>query len=177
MAQGIGRAGTPNLIIDGLDEWRAAFKRYPRMTHDAASSAMRQSVIVVQREVTVRAPHDRGGLRSSIATKVFSMFTQVIGIVGTVLFYAPYLEFGTGTQSDGPGGSGKRHWPPGDALNTWAKRHGFDSGAQVARIIGMRGGIKPRRYFRRGFKAAEAEVMRHFEACLDAVMKTMSRGR
>jgi hypothetical protein len=63
-------------------------------------------------------------------------------------------EYGTGLLSEDPESSHRRHWPPGDALQEWAIKHGFEdtegstAGMKVARIIGLRGGIEPRRYLR-----------------------------
>lgn len=83
-----------------------------------------------------------------------------------------YMESGTGLMNDGgiPGGSGKRHWPPGHALDAWATRHGFESGAQVARIIGRRGGIPPsgarlrRPFLRTALKNQEERIRAVYDA-------------
>lgn len=61
---------------------------------------------------------------------------------------ARWGEYGTGLLSEDPKSSHRRHWPPAHALDKWALKHGFASGFIVARIIGTRGGLKPRRMFR-----------------------------
>ena len=66
---------------------------------------------------------------------------------GSNVKYAPYMEYGTGRLADAEGGGGGgRHWPPAQALEGWASRHGFGPGGGflVARAIGRRGGLKPR---------------------------------
>jgi len=48
--------------------------------------------------------------------------------VGPTAPYGPYVEFGT-----------KPHFPPPDALEGWAKRHGFESVWPICRAIAERG--------------------------------------
>lgn len=118
-----------------------------------------RSVICIEKRAKENAPVDTGRLRSSIGHRVDGATPPTWGSVGTNVHYAPYMEYGTGALSDGPGGGG-RHWPPGDALNTWALRHGFKSGGQVARIIGRRGGLRPRRYLRKALKESLSDIRR-----------------
>lgn len=42
--------------------------------------------------------------------------------------YGPYVEYGT-----------KKHFPPLEALENWAKRHGFDSAWPICKAINERG--------------------------------------
>ncbi len=48
--------------------------------------------------------------------------------VGPEAPYGPYIEYGT-----------KPHFPPPDALEGWAKRHGFDSAWPICIAISKRG--------------------------------------
>jgi len=48
--------------------------------------------------------------------------------VGPTAPYGPYVEFGT-----------KPHFPPPDALEDWAKRHGFESAWPICIVIAERG--------------------------------------
>lgn len=68
------------------------------------------------------------------------------------------MEYGTGRKGDPEVSHKKSHWPPAAALDLWAKRHGFESGAAVARIIGRRGGLEPRSFLRKGFKEALSDI-------------------
>jgi len=100
----------------------------------------------------MNAPVDRGQLRSSLTSDVESIGANLQAFAGSPLFYAPYMEFGTGTQSDAPGASRRRHWPPAGALNLWAQRHGVKGGgAAVAYFIGRRGGLKAKKFLRNAF--------------------------
>lgn len=112
----------------------------------------------VQSEAKERAPVDTGRLRSSITTEVDDGLPPLWAKVGSNVDYAPYMEYGTGGQSDGSGGRGGRHWPPAGALDVWARRHGFQSGFQVAKAIGQRGGLEPRRYLRGALEDSVAKL-------------------
>ena len=59
----------------------------------------------VEGESKKRAPVDMGRLRSSISTDVDKAEVPQYATIGSNLGYAPFMEFGTGTLSDGPGGS------------------------------------------------------------------------
>ena len=48
--------------------------------------------------------------------------------IGPTAPYGPYVEYGT-----------KPHFPPPDALEGWAKRHGFDSAWPICLVIAERG--------------------------------------
>ncbi|MFA5053892.1 MAG: HK97 gp10 family phage protein [Parcubacteria group bacterium] len=58
---------------------------------------------------------DTGQYRASIVPDIADRDGQIVGIVGTNLAHAPYVEYGT-----------KPHWPPPGALEVWARRHGMD---------------------------------------------------
>ena len=135
-----------NVKIEGMD--RVLSKLSPDLLAKPVASFFTRAAITVQNEARTLAPVDTGRLRSSISYKVDTAKVPHWAKVGTNVFYAPYMEFSTGYQTDGSGGR-KRHWPPPDALNTWAKRHGVEGGGfAVAKAIGRRGGLRPRRYLR-----------------------------
>jgi len=48
--------------------------------------------------------------------------------IGPTAPYGPYVEWGT-----------KKHFPPMDALEDWARRHGFDSAWPICKAIAERG--------------------------------------
>lgn len=128
--------------IKGLKE--TIGKLDPSLIAQPARDFFTKIGITIQGRARENAPVDTGRLRASITYEVDSRQVPQYVRTGTNVFYGPYMEFGTGKFA--VGGGGKRHWPPGEALGVWAQRHGFASGFQVARIIGMRGGLKPRKY-------------------------------
>lgn len=123
--------------------------------------------IEVRNEAVTLAPVDTGRLRSSIAYELAPQGQDLIARIGTNVQYAKSVEFGTGLLSEAPDSKGGRHWPPPDALNGWALRHGFsvESGGStvalgqiVAEIIGKRGGLRPKPYLRPAFNKVKPKV-------------------
>ena len=125
--------------------------------------AMREAALVVSGAAKQLAPVDTGRLRASITPAVAREANEVIGVVGSNVEYAPYMEFGTGPAGDPAVPHKASHWPPAAALDVWASRHGMPSGALVARAIGRRGGLRARRYLRDAFDQNEARVRQILE--------------
>ena len=157
--------------IDGLVEWRQVLWRAPAIVNQELVRSMQQATYLVESEAARRAPVDTGRLRASLTSRVRGVGTVIAGEVGTNVKYAAYMEYGTGRLTDWPGGGKGRHWPPGGKLEVWAKRHGFESGFVVARIIGLRGGLKPRRYLRGALQANESRIQQMFADALDRVLR------
>lgn len=166
---------TITLTIAGLDKFRKQIHQAPQIAQEEMGRAMATAVKLIEADAVPRAPHDTGNLRAAAYSRVTgSIGSDLQGEIGFHTFYAPYMEFGTGRFAEGPGAKGGTHWPPGAALETWAKRHGFESGGQVARIIGRRGGLKPRRFLRTAFKQQRPRVVRQFELALERIIKRLA---
>ena len=90
---------------------------------------------------------DIGRLRASIPpSPVVSVSGPVVqGVVGSNVDYAPYVEYDT-----------RPHWPPIDALQLWAERHGT-SAFLVARAISQRG-TKGKRFLGRAVDKGRAKI-------------------
>ena len=157
------------VTIEGLDKALAKLHDAGVIARPSTRMLTRMATAVVARAKT-RAPVDTGRLRSSI-TFVLDTKNAVPhwAKVGTNVFYAPYMEFGTGRLSDFPGPHKEQHNPPAGALNVWARRHGFKGGWQVARIISMRGGLAPRMYLRKAVEEAMAEFRKAGKDCLSDI--------
>ncbi|UCD58647.1 MAG: HK97 gp10 family phage protein [Candidatus Hydrogenedentota bacterium] len=88
------------------------------------------SGIDVQREAKERLRDQRtwdlGNLANSIM--VDPVEDGMVAEVGPEAPYGPCVEHGT-----------KKHFPPPDALEGWAKRHGFDSAWPICLAIAKRG--------------------------------------
>jgi len=126
--------------------------------------AFQFSSLLVVRDGMINAPVDTGRLRSSITASIEADEETIQGVVGSNLAYAPHMEFGTGTFA------GKSpHYPPAAALDVWAQRHGFSSGAVVARIIGRRGGLAPRKYLTNALEANRAQVTATIENAVQEI--------
>lgn len=140
--------------IRNLEETQREMERIVQELHgEPMLNAMRTATLLVQRDARIFAPVDTGRLRASIVPEVRVQGKDVMGVVGSNVFYAPYMEFGTGAF--GKGGS---HFPPPSALDVWARRHGLPNGFVVARAIWRRGGLKGRKYLQRAFEQNKGRI-------------------
>lgn len=125
--------------IQGLRELQRETERIVRELHgEPMLNGMRRATLLVQTSAKRLAPVDTGRLRSSITPEIREESRRVIGVVGSNVIYAPYMETGT-----------RPHWPPEAALEVWAKRHGTTAYI-VARSI-ARKGTKARPYLQPAF--------------------------
>lgn len=122
-----------------------------------ARNFLNKWAIATEREAKAGAPVWRGHLRRSLTHDVDGGTFPTSARVGTNAPHAPFMEYGTGLLSDGPGGGGGRHFPPPAALAPWAASKGLNP-YQVALGIYRRGGLKPRRYLRNASESTEKRL-------------------
>lgn len=145
--------------IRGLRELQIEAERIVRELHgDEMLNGMRRATLIVQTDAKRLAPVDTGRLRSSITPDVRVEGKRVIGVVGSNVLYAPYLETGT-----------RPHWPPEAALETWARRHGTTAYV-VARAIGRRG-TKARPYLQPAFEQNKARIQEIIGETVGGIIK------
>jgi len=112
---------------------------------------------------------------SSITHMVEPIGSDLQGIVGSPNKHMAYQEYGTGLLYDGPGPKpGKRHWPPPAVLETWAKRNGIASAWAVARAIGLRGGLRPKKFLRKAWEGAKGNVISEMNKILPDIGRRMA---
>ena len=85
-------------------------------------------------------PVDTGALQSSYHTTIDDSGKTVVGTVGSDLYYAPYVEYGTGIRGAGSAGAG-----PGPYSTTWP-------------------GMTPRPHLRPAFDEARGSVLGLFRS-------------
>lgn len=139
----------PSVIVKGYDRIVEKLGG-DRLLREPFKKFFERVGATVQGQARILSPVDTGRLRGSIAYKVDDASLPLFVEIGSAVEYAPYMEYGTGLLTDGEGGVGGAHFPPGAALNTWGQRHGGASGHAIARAIGLAGGLRPRRYLRGG---------------------------
>jgi hypothetical protein len=140
--------------IDGLDEYREKFS--DDLIAGPTRYFLNSGGTAIRAKARALAPRDRGALRSSMSYLVQSGKVPTWVKIGSNDMVARPMEFGTGLLSIAPDSSHRRHFPPPGALQGWALRHGFTdgpgssiwstAGGKVARAIGIRGGLAPRRF-------------------------------
>jgi len=118
----------------------------------------RKALIYMQGIARGEAPRDRGQLVQSITFDIDSKPIPLWGKVGTNKGYATHMEYGTGALSQKPAVTGSVPLPSGPELETWARRHGFESGYHVADIIRWKGGVSPHPYMRPALRKAKSQI-------------------
>ena len=81
--------------------------------------AMAKAAIFVEAEAKKRAPRDTGNLANSITSKVETSGGEVVGTVFTPLYYAPYVEYGTGLFAEDGNGRQDVPWHYQDDKGEW----------------------------------------------------------
>lgn len=143
--------------VRGLREVQANMERTVRELHGAPMlNAFRDCTLIIQRDARIGSPVDTGRLRASITPEVRTEGDDVLGVVGSNVAYAPYMELGT-----------KAHMPPIAALETWARRHGT-SAFLVARAISRRG-IKARRFLQGAFEKNKDRIIKRIERAVKEI--------
>lgn len=121
-----------NITVDvkGDKEIARALQHLSAQKKKKVKGEVYASGIDVQREAKEnlrdRRTWDLGNLANSIL--VDRTIDGMIAEVGPTAPYGPYVEFGA-----------RPHFPPPDALEGWARRHGFDSAWPICIAIARRG--------------------------------------
>lgn len=140
-----------DIDVKGLKETLESLQKTARqVSGPGQKAAMRRATLIVARAAKRNAPVDTGRLRSSITPSVQSGRSTVEGVVGSNVKYAPFMELGTG-----------RHWPPLEALQPWARRHGMTA-FQVAFSIAKKG-LKARKYLQNALYDNYGRIVAEFE--------------
>lgn len=155
------------LEIQGMREFQEKCEQVVKdLQGNDMLDAMRRATLLVQRDAKILAPVDSGRLRASIIPEIRAEGREVLGVVGSNVVYAPYMELGTGIYA-----GGKPYFPPPEALERWASRHG-STGYLVALAIYKAGGLKPRKFLQ---QAIENNQQRIHDLVGDAVGKIVQK--
>lgn len=101
------------MAIENLDKLISKLEKL-----DDVNQAMEQVCILVENEAKIKCPVDNGLLRNSITHYIEDNPDELVGVVGTNVEYAPYVEFGTGIYSSLGNGRQDR-WKYKDAKGEW----------------------------------------------------------
>jgi hypothetical protein len=117
-----------NVTVQGLKETQQYFVNLlENLSGPQMVTGMRDAAMVVYSASVKEAPADTGKLRASLVPEVKDEGNTVVGVVGSNLLYAPWVEEGSNP-----------HWPPHGALAGWASRHGWTESA-IRYIISVKG--------------------------------------
>lgn len=116
------------ITAKGLKEAQAKLRQVATDMHgQPMQDGMEKAAMLVTRSARIKAPVDTGRLRASIVPEVRVQGKDVVGVIGSNVVYAPFVELGT-----------KPHFPPIASLEVWARRHGMNAYV-VARAIAKKG--------------------------------------
>lgn len=101
------------MAIENLDKLISKLEKL-----DDVNQAMEQACILVENEAKIKCPVDNGLLRNSITHYIEDNPNELVGVVGTNVEYAPYVEFGTGIYSSLGNGRQDR-WKYKDVKGEW----------------------------------------------------------
>jgi len=90
--------------VFGIDKLITELKNYSEKVYTGIDNAMQESARNVQRQAIIDAPSDMSTLRRSIQVKPIKEETWSGYEIFSLLPYAPYVEFGTGTRVTIPTG-------------------------------------------------------------------------
>lgn len=87
-------------IIINTRKFEKAMKETKKKANDGVYKAIVQACYLLHGDVVPNTPVNTGRLRSSIAVGI-KKGKKIVGIVGTNVKYAPFIEFGTGIYAEG----------------------------------------------------------------------------
>ena len=106
-----------SITLEGVEEVLGALDEL--MDVGELEAALGKACALVERSAKQKAPKDTGALRQSITSKV----SDLEGVVFTPLYYAPYVEYGTGLFAE-QGGRTDVPWWYKDDKGEWHKTSG-----------------------------------------------------
>lgn len=128
------------------------------LTGPPMMDGMRRATLLVSGAAKRLSPVDTGRLRSSITPEVRTTWRTVEGVVGSNVKYAAPQELGT-----------KAYWPPLQALELWARRHGTTAYA-VAKGIAARG-IRAQRYLQGAVETNRGKIQALIEGTVTRIVE------
>lgn len=122
--------GKISVKLEGAKELEREFRRLLKEKPQEVKGEVYASGLDIQRgakqELKSMKAWDLGNLANSIMVDLEDQgFTAKVEAQAP---YGPSVEYGT-----------KKHFPPPDALEGWARRHGFDSAWPICMVIAKRG--------------------------------------
>lgn len=106
-----------SITLEGVEEVLGALDQLKDT--EGLEAALGTACALVERSAKQKAPKDTGALRQSITSEV----RDLEGVVFTPLFYAPYVEYGTGLFAE-QGGRTDVPWWYKDDKGEWHKTSG-----------------------------------------------------
>lgn len=156
--------GQFSIKIINSDKFIEAAKRYPAETATQISRAIYSTILIYRRLASMKAPVDRGNLSGTYWRETYNADGAISGRLENVAPYAMYVH------GDGSAERSAPHWPPMEAIEGWANRHGIPP-FLVARSIARKGTpLVP--FLKDAIEECEPERKMIFENALSNLIKT-----
>jgi len=159
-------AGLIDVEVKGLIELQHKTIQMMNDLHGAPIvNAMRDSLMVIVSDARKDAPVDTGRLRSSILPEIRDAATEVQGVVGSNVVYAPYIEFGT-----------RPHFPPISAIRLWVHHKGMAAAEDEGRVAFLiarkiaRTGTKAQPFLMPAFAKNETAIRNRFGRAVEVIV-------
>lgn len=122
--------------IKGNEELAKLLKDMPRQKRDGMKKVIGDYSLKIQQEAKKNIRQEKAIYTATLVNSIIAELSKIAieAEVGATAVYAPFVEFGT-----------RPHFPPLEALELWAKRHGFASAWPICKAIAERG-LPPRPY-------------------------------
>lgn len=147
--------------LEGADRLKEELKELVRKHEKAVANEVAVAAINIQKEAKGRlreyAAIDTGHLRGSILIDYIQGGT--VAEIGPTAPYGLYVEFGT-----------RPHFPPPDALESWARHHGFGSAWPICRVIAERG-LPEKPYLIPAFDVEQRKFMERLEKKIEELLR------
>ncbi len=162
------------VTVEGLKPLQALLAIAPELVTQETKKAMDQARLTLEAEAKRLVPVKTGHLRRSITSETRPLNGGVVGIVGTNVKYASFVEFGTGIY----GPEKKPIAPVTKKALAWGKVLGHTAaGAPVKEFVRRSvKGMRPRPYLRRAFEEKKGVVEGFFKAALQRVLRRLASG-
>jgi len=143
-----------NIELEGLEQAQRKLSLLDDDARGKAKIATGRAVFKVQRLAKQNAPVDTGRLRADIHAHFID---ELQGVIFNTVTYAPYQHFGTEAG----------HFPPPQALEIWAMRHGM-VGLEfpIAQAI-SREGLQATPYLMDAFEEVEDDYIREIQQIME----------
>jgi hypothetical protein len=134
-----------NAIIEMLN-------KYPQIAEGLFDSAIKKSILTIQRDAIKNAPSNTGQLRASIQ----SGFEPMVGMLEVLANYGSPIEFGA-----------RAHFPPIEEIKRWCKlRFGTDTMAYAIAKSMAQKGMKAQPFLEPAVAKNENAVNEYFDKAL-----------
>jgi HK97 gp10 family phage protein len=145
--------------LEGSEELRKAFEKEIGKKLLMQKEVLRSALeLKTQAQDNARALKaiDTGNLRNSIIVEMSA--DKSSAEIGPTAPYGIYVEFGTRHTSK---------MPPPEALEDWARKHGFKSAWPICRAILKRGGLPARPFLSPAYFSIEPEFIERLKKILE----------